>query len=135
MALTKLVPLQIDENTVLYIEAEEETETLPYEIETGSEEVVRNNAKGKPTFYSEAANLNATQTMRMLQSTIRAYAAYTLNAFKNFGAANVNEVTLEFGVSLSANGGIPYIASGKADSNLKITVKCSYPQTEAIAKN
>lgn len=68
--------------------------------------------------------------MQLVQSTIRTYALYCLNAFRNFGAANVNEVTLEFGVNLSADAGIPYIASGKAQSNLKITVKCSYDKPE-----
>jgi hypothetical protein len=55
-----------------------------------------------------------------------------MNAFKNSGVANSEEVTLECGVNLSADAGIPYIASGKAQSSLKITVKCTYPKPEVI---
>jgi hypothetical protein len=78
-----------------------------------------------------STRLNPTQSMQLVQSTIRTYTVYCLNAFKNISLANVNEVTLEFGVNLSADAGIPYIASGKAQSNLKITVKCSFDETEA----
>ncbi|MBD2314317.1 hypothetical protein H6G20_21850 [Desertifilum sp. FACHB-1129] len=126
MSTTKLVPLQLDENTVLYIEAQSDTESLLTELMNPEEpEQRRNGQKGWPG-SKPTQTISPAASLKMLQSTIRAYAAYSLNAFKNFGAANVNEVTLEFGVSLSADGGIPYIASGKTQSNLKITVKCSY---------
>lgn len=128
MTATKLVPLQIDENTVLYVEAQSDTETLLTELLTSEQEQPeqrRNGQKGWPSGPTPKT-INSANSLKMLQSTIRAYAAYSLNAFKNFGAANVDEVTLEFGVSLSADAGIPYVASGKTESNLKITVKCTY---------
>ena len=126
--MSKIVPVQLDNGTVLYIEAQDDAEAplvappIPGE---NAEEQRRGGAKGigdlrmplRPT---------PTQSMQMVQSTIRTYTVYCLNAFKNCGAANVDEVTLEFGINLSADAGIPYIASGKAQSNLKITVKCSY---------
>lgn len=125
--MTKIVPVQLNNGTVLYIEAQDEAEapsTMPQApIEEGGEErrVGMKGSDPKMPFRP-----NPTQSMEMVQNTIRTYTVYCLNAFKNCAAANVDEVTLEFGVNLSADAGIPYIASGKAQSNLKITVKCSY---------
>jgi hypothetical protein len=122
--LAKLIPVQLEDGAILYIEAQEETETAnvfqPPLAENGEQR--RSGAKG----IGIPTQLNPTQSMQMVQSTIRTYTVYCLNAFKNLGSANVDEVTLEFGVNLSADAGIPYIASGKAQSNLKITVKCSF---------
>lgn len=127
MSSTKLVPFQLDEQTLLYIEAQENSAAPPVEMrenETPAERR-RGGQKGR-SGPIPASGFQTAQSLRTLPTTIRAYTAYCLNAFKNFGAAKVDEVTLEFGVNLSADGGIPYIASGKAESNLKITVRCSY---------
>ncbi len=126
--MTKIVPVQLDNGTVLYIEAQDEAEAPPITPQSPSEETIeqrRGGAKGigDPRMPFRPS---PTQSMEMVQNTIRTYTTYCLDAFKNCGAANVDEVTLEFGVNLSADAGIPYIASGKAQSNLKITVKCSY---------
>ncbi|MDX2243436.1 MAG: CU044_2847 family protein [Leptolyngbyaceae cyanobacterium bins.302] len=126
--MSTLVPVQLEDGMVLYIEAQEDTQPAAIvpnpTLETGEE--TRRGQKGIPSL--NPPRLNPTQSMQMVQSTIRTYAYYCMTAFKDFGAANVDEVTLEFGVNLSADAGIPYIASGKAQSNLKITVKCSYPK-------
>lgn len=124
--------MQLDDGAVLYIEVQEETGTVPIPAGAGAEtgEQRRNGSKG----WGEAISRpTPAQSMQMMQSTIRTYTQYCLSAFKNMGSANVEEVTLEFGISLSADAGVPYIASGKAQSNLKITVKCSYNQPESNA--
>ena len=41
--------------------------------------------------------------------------------------ANVDKVTLEFGVKVAGEGGVPYITKGSSECNLKITVECSFP--------
>lgn len=129
--MTTLVPIQIEDGMVIYVEAQENTETAPIipqqpaAPETG--EQTRGGQKGLPSM-PPIPRMNPTQSMQMVQNTIRTYASYCMTAFKNFGAADVDEVTLEFGINLSADAGIPYIASGKAQSNLKITVKCTYPK-------
>jgi len=130
--MSKVVPMQIEEGVVIYIEAEDAA-TAPALVSTPTDtvETPRNGSKGWGGVSTPA--ISPAQSMQMLQSTIRTYTHYCLNAFKNVGAANVEEVTLEFGINLSADAGIPYIASGKAQSNLKITVKCSYKQPEAKA--
>lgn len=132
--MAKLVPIQISEDTVFYIEAQAEPielEPIPANPIEAPEEQRRGGAKGMgdlklPTLRTP----NPAQSMQMVQSTIRAYTLYCLSAFKNFNVANIDEVTLEFGIGLSADAGVPFIASGKAQSNLKITVKCSYNKPE-----
>ncbi|HIK14248.1 MAG TPA: hypothetical protein IGS53_02940 [Leptolyngbyaceae cyanobacterium M33_DOE_097] len=128
--MSKVVPMQIEDGVVIYIEAEDSV-TAPVLASTpiDSGEMPRNGSKGWGG-GGPAQAVNPAQSMQILQSTIRTYTHYCLSAFKNIGTANVEEVTLEFGVNLSADAGIPYIASGKAQSNLKITVKCSYKQLQ-----
>lgn len=129
--MAKLVPVQLDNGMILYIEGQEDTETES--LRTTPVPVVEEE-QGRTRKGLDLTNpIKATpaQSMEMVQNTIRTYTHYCLNAFKNVSTVNVDEVTLEFGVNISADAGIPYIASGKAQSNLKITVKCSYPKPEA----
>lgn len=65
--------------------------------------------------------------MREARQMIRGYALYALSAFKDFGAAEIEEVTLKFGLKLGGKAGIPYITEGSAESNLEIEVKCKFP--------
>jgi hypothetical protein len=128
--MTKLVPVELEDGAILYIEAQEDAETVntpPIQLcQSEDEEQRRGGQKGIGNM-GQSLHTNMAQSMNMVQNTIRTYTLYSLNAFKNMGSANVDEVTLEFGINLSADAGVPYIASGKAQSNLKITVKCTYP--------
>lgn len=69
------------------------------------------------------------QSFQAIEVTIRAYTAYTLNAFKQMAIANVDKVTLEFGIKVAGEAGVPYVTKGTAESNLKITVECSFPNS------
>ncbi|MDQ2099955.1 MAG: CU044_2847 family protein [Microcoleus anatoxicus] len=72
--------------------------------------------------------LNRMQQARLL---IRNYAMYAVTAFKDFGAAEVEEVTLKFSIKMGGKTGIPYITEGSAESNLEIEVKCKFPKSPA----
>ncbi|MGB5593488.1 MAG: CU044_2847 family protein [Crocosphaera sp.] len=63
------------------------------------------------------------------QQMMRECAEYTLNSFKNFAAAEVDEITLKFGIKLGGEAGIPYITKGTAESNIEIEIKCKFPQS------
>jgi hypothetical protein len=63
-----------------------------------------------------------------MQATIQAYTNYTLEAFKHLAGANVDKVTLEFGIKIAGEAGVPYVTKGTAESNLKVTVECSFPK-------
>ncbi len=128
--MTKLTPIILENNTVIYIETTENVEASPVKPEEPAEE-----EEETTTDY----NLNPAQLQQQLaqnfqdiQKTIRAYTLYTLNAFKKVAIANVDKVTLEFGIELGGEAGVPYVTKGTAKSNLKITVECSFPeQTES----
>jgi hypothetical protein len=66
--------------------------------------------------------------MQQARTMIRGYALYALSAFKDFQGAKVEEVTLKFGLKLGGKAGIPYITEGSAESNLEISVKCTFPE-------
>ncbi len=68
--------------------------------------------------------------MQQARHMIRGYTKYALSAFKDFGAAEIEEVTLKFGLKLGGKAGIPYITEGTAESNLEIQVKCKLPTNQ-----
>lgn len=68
--------------------------------------------------------------MQQARQMIRGYAAYALSAFKDFGTAEIEEVTLKFGLKIGGKAGIPYITEGSAESNLEIEVKCKFPNRQ-----
>ena len=125
--MPKLQAVQIDENTVIYIEAEDDVE-VPMAVEEPAE-VQRGGGKGWEP------NSSAVQMMRsfeQIQSTIKIYTKYTLNAFKDAALADVQKVTLEFGVNVGGESGMPYIAKGTVACNVKITVECAFPQRRPV---
>ena len=118
--MTRLTPIQIDENTLIYIES-----TDDLEIPTETLKTEGRVAKGGISIPDKQQILQNFQT---IEDTIRTYTTYTLNAFRNLAIANIEEVTLQFGVEIGGEVGIPYITKGTAKSNLNITVKCTFPK-------
>ena len=68
------------------------------------------------------------QQFQAMQGMIRSYTSYTLNAFRQMAGAQVDKVTLEFGIKVAGEAGLPYVTKGTADANLKVTVECSFPE-------
>jgi hypothetical protein len=120
---TKLAPLFIDKDTVVYVEITEDVEatdgaTILSTSEVDEEEEEAANEKGLKEDFQKH--------IKDLQSTIFAYTNYSLAAFKKVAMANVDKVTLEFGIEIGGETGIPYVTKGTAKSNLKIQVECSF---------
>ncbi len=113
--MAQLAPIELEDGTVIYIETEETVTAppVPSSVET--------------TRTAKGAGDQAIRNFQAMQGTIRTYTAYTLNAFKNMATANVDKVTLEFGIKVAGEGGVPYVTKGSAECNLKITVECSFP--------
>ena len=78
---------------------------------------------------------DAINRMQQARVLIRSYATYAVTAFKDFGAAEVEELTLKFGIKMGGKAGIPYITEGSAESNLEIEVKCKFPKSAASEKS
>lgn len=122
--MTKLTPIQLDDNTIIYIEATDDV-NVPLVIteEPAEEEEEALSYKG---MSPEAVRKQMVQNFQIIQTTIRAYTVCSLNAFKQLPIPGVNKVTLEFGIELGGEAGIPYVTKGTAKSNLKVTVECSF---------
>jgi hypothetical protein len=60
------------------------------------------------------------------QQLIRGCTEYVLQSFKDFGAAEVEEMTIKFGVKMGGKAGIPYITEGNAEGNIEIEIKCKF---------
>ncbi|MDZ8031445.1 MULTISPECIES: CU044_2847 family protein [unclassified Nostoc] len=71
---------------------------------------------------------DAIARMQQARQMIRSYTIYALSAFKDFNTADIEEVSLKFGIKLGGKAGIPYITEGSAESNLEIQVKCKFPE-------
>ncbi len=121
--MTQLTPIQLEDGTIIYIEATNNVDAPLVSIEVspeGEEEALID--KGW-----NAAQNQIVQNFQAIEGTIRAYTVYSLNAFKKIPVANIDKVTLEFGIKVGGEAGIPYVTKGTAESNLKITVECSFP--------
>lgn len=124
--MAQLVPIQLDDGTEIYIEATEDVLMPPPEPGLpGAVETTRT-AKGWPGGGGQASSAPMAQSFKAIESTIRTYTSYTMNAFKDLANANVETVTLEFGLKVGGEAGVPYVTKGTAESNLKITVQCSF---------
>jgi len=128
LLMTEITQIQMDDGTIIWIEATEDVKPTPNKVTEATEEEEEEGLSGKGESNSSALQKQAVKNFQAIQSTIRAYTNYTLNAFKQVAIANVDKVTLEFGIKIGGETGIPYVTKGTAESNLKITVECSFPK-------
>lgn len=70
-----------------------------------------------------------------IHQKIRGYTKLALGAFKNFSEAEVEEVTIKFGIKLGGKTGIPFVTEGSAESNFEFEVKCKLPKTQNSQSN
>lgn len=120
--MTQLMPIQLDDKTIIYIESTEDLEipTTSTEVPVGEEEALTD--KG---MSPEKLRKQLIQHAQTIENTIRVYTIISLNAFKKRAIPDVNKVILEFGIEIGGEAGIPYVTKGTAKSNLKVTVECS----------
>ncbi|MGF1938238.1 MAG: CU044_2847 family protein [Nostoc sp. ChiQUE02] len=122
--MTQLTPIQLEDGTIIYIEATDNVDAPPVITEVSPEGEEALIDKG---WDADAAQKQIVQNFQAIEGTIRAYTVYSLNAFKKIPVANIDKVTLEFGIKVGGEAGIPYVTKGTAESNLKVTVECSFP--------
>jgi hypothetical protein len=110
--MAQIIPIELEDGTMIYMEAQEESK-------------VGGDAKRG---LSPSDPQKLPQPFQAIERTVRAYTTYTLGAFKNLAIAEISEVNLEFGVKINATSGVPFIASGTGECNVKISVKCTFPK-------
>ncbi|NET33259.1 MAG: hypothetical protein F6K19_14765 [Cyanothece sp. SIO1E1] len=68
-----------------------------------------------------------TVDMQQVHKTIRGYARYAIGAFRNFGLAEVEKMTLKFNLKIAGKAGVPMLTEGSAEGNFEIQVECKFP--------
>ncbi len=144
----QLIPIQLEDGSEIYIESTEDVNVSP-DAQTANcapddedEEQVRGGQKGgwgsgssrgfSGVSGDEGGGLSAksaavaSQSFKAIEGTIRTYTNQTLNAFRGMAGGNVDKVTLQFGIRIAGEAGVPYVTKGTAESNLSITVECSF---------
>ncbi len=145
--MAQLVPIQLEDGTEIYIEATNDVDVTPaVDVDDDEpEEEVRRGQKGwgggggsrgmvgfpSGGDVSGGAAAAAAQSFKAIEGTIRAYTTHTLSAFKDLSQGNVDKVTLQFGIRVGGEAGVPYVTKGTAESNLSITVECSFDKESA----
>jgi hypothetical protein len=84
--------------------------------------------EGEESRGSRSMSEKAINQLANLQDTIKTFTHYTLTSFQQVANANIDKVTLEFGINVGGEAGIPYITKGSVGSNIKISVECSFPK-------
>ena len=123
--MSKLQKVRLDDETVIYIEADEDVEAS-FQAPADERQPIAKGGNTRGGGMSTALN-----QFQAMQDTIRGYTTQSLNAFRDLAGANVDKVTLEFGIKVGGEAGIPYVTKGTAESNIKITVECSFPDTKS----
>ena len=129
--MTQLIPVQVDANTVIYIEPTPEVEvptTANRPPASPNQELTREDLGLGEKGPVEDAARRAVESFVAMETTLKTYTQRTLDAFKELGSANVDKVKLEFGINLGGEAGVPYVTKGTAECSLKITVECSFPE-------
>ncbi|MBW4463890.1 MAG: hypothetical protein KME07_00410 [Pegethrix bostrychoides GSE-TBD4-15B] len=132
--MSQLQPIQLEDGTVIYVEATEDVVAPAVEPAAETGEVGRTGQKGWVDSLGRASTKGleaSAQSFNAIESTIKTYTKYTLNAFNDAALANVEKVTLEFGMNVSGGAGVPYIAAGTVNCNIKVTVECAFPERQA----
>ncbi|HIK43691.1 MAG TPA: hypothetical protein IGR64_02270 [Leptolyngbyaceae cyanobacterium M65_K2018_010] len=128
--MTQLVPIRLEDGTEIYMEATEDVVAPDLASALGGTgtpaEMTRTSKGVNWGSGGQAAQIQAAQSFKAIEGTIRTYTSYTMNAFKDMATANVEKVVLEFGLKVGGEAGVPYVTKGTAESNLKITVECSF---------
>jgi len=113
--MAQIIPMELEDGTTIYMEVQAESKS-----QVGKDPQRSNINTPQETPFP--------QHFQAIEQTIRAYTTYTLGAFKNLAIAEISEVSLEFGVKVNGTSGVPFIASGTTECNVKISVKCTFPK-------
>ena len=122
--MTQLIPIQVDADTVIYVEPTADVQVQP--PATPNHELTREDLDKGDKGAIEDATRKAMQSFAAMETTIKTYTRRALNAFRDLGSTEVNKVQLEFGINLGGEAGIPYVTKGTAECSLKITVECTF---------
>ena len=71
-----------------------------------------------------------TRKAKAMTEVIEGIAAMIPTAFKHAGGAEVEKITLSFGIKAGGKAGIPMVTEGSAEGSIGVVLECRYPKTE-----
>jgi hypothetical protein len=120
--MSKLQPIEVD-GAIIYLETQDVE--VPEVVDSSEGEQSRVGKSGNRTVETQVV-----QSFQLIESTIKTYTKHTLNAFRDAALADVEKVTLEFGLNVSGSSGVPFVAAGTMGCNIKVTVECAFPKRQ-----
>lgn len=109
--MAKLVELDLGDGRSVLVEANE-TVSIP------------RTAIGKVAYQRGPRDAQARVGVDRVQQMMRGFADGAVAALRDMDA-EVERVTLEFGVSLGGDAGVPFVTKGKDGSMLTVTIACN----------
>ena len=64
--------------------------------------------------------------LKDIHGTLQAYAYYAIGAFRKVTFAEIEEITLKFGIKISCSTGMPILTQGAAEGSFQVEVKCKF---------
>ncbi|MGD1902482.1 MAG: CU044_2847 family protein [Geitlerinemataceae cyanobacterium] len=136
--MNRLTRLQLKNGATVYLETTEVNQTTQPQEQT--RDSLGKSSKMLGSFgqtFASAESLNISEVSdditaaeNTVKDTIRNYTEYVVDTLKEVTNTKVKTVTLEFGIEIAGEVGIPYITKGSAKGNLKVSVTCDLSETE-----
>ena len=109
--MAKLVELDLGDGQSVLVEADEQV-SIP------------RSAVGEMAYQRGPRDTQARVSVGRVQQMMRRFADGAVAALRDIDA-DVDRVTLEFGVSLGGDAGVPFVTKGKGESMLTVTIECN----------
>lgn len=114
--MTKIKPIELD-GDIIYVQVDEDLEVDTSDLPTQSND----------GFERKGSSNSVLPVVKSLQGLIKTMTKTTLNSISEVTSAEVEKINLEFAVKLSSEAGF-FIASGKAEGAVKISVDLKFPK-------
>ncbi|GAB6042389.1 CU044_2847 family protein [Endothiovibrio diazotrophicus] len=118
--MTKLIPMQLDDGETLWMEVDE---SVSAPRETAVPQPSRTRTLRGDDGKDGPAPIPG---MERLESVLQGFTRRAVRSLRDVAEANVDKLTLEFGIGIGGETGIPFVTKGKAESSLKVTVEGSF---------
>lgn len=125
MTTVKLV--EVSPNQYVYMEVEESVQVdnaFSINLTNPSDEYIDSEIEHR------GVREHVQKTMTNLQDVIRSMMDTTAQALNGAALGDVNKITLEFGIKLGGEAGIPFITNGKAEGAVTIKVEFNPRKSE-----
>ncbi len=124
--MSRIAPVTLPNGKVLYMEVDEDvTIDQPPASEGGDGYVpgLPGEPVGAVSRLRDAARDSVDTLTGVLEGIVTAIPA----AFQHAVGADIEKITLSFGIKIAGEAGLPYLTKGTAEGNIVVTLECRYP--------